>query len=133
MKDDETKEKVQVETETSWDHLTNDPPQPSFPAPRNLGEVFTISCSSNQAMQTSKNKLCVRERRNIDCFDNCFAIAKETAPLVTMVSTSVLFYLQFSHRHHHGKNINTTNPPNISEKEKLMTAQGFYLFPYWKV
>lgn len=60
-----------------------------------------------------------RERRNIDCFDNCFAIAKETAPLVTMVSTSVLFYLQFSHRHHHGKNINTTENPNISEKDKL--------------
>lgn len=107
------KKKVQVGTEVkpSWEHLTNDPPRPFLPG--NLEEVFTISCLCIQAMQTSKNKSHERERRNIDCFDNCFAIAKETAPLVTMVSTSVLFYLQSSHRHHHGKNINT-----ITKKSK---------------
>ena len=126
MKNDETKVQVDTELKPGWDHLANDPPRPCLPAPGNLGEVFTMSCLCNQAMQTSKNKLCERERRNIDCFDNCSAIAKETAPLVTMVSTSVLFYLQFSHRHHHGKNINTTKPSNISEKEKLTKAQGFY-------
>lgn len=92
-----------------------------------LGLVCLLLGNRERCLQWAvcATKLCklvktsqVRERRNIDCFDNCFAIAKETAPLVTMVSTSVLFYLQFSHRHHHRKNINKTKPQNISEKEK---------------
>lgn len=128
MKNDETKEKVQVaaEDEPGWDHLTNDLHLGLFCL---LPEIWE-RCLRLAVCVTKLCKLVktsrVRERRNIDCFDNCFAIAKETAPLVTMVSTSVLFYLQFSHRHHHGKNINTTKNPNILEKEKLTKAQGFY-------
>ena len=59
MNYDETKEKVQVDTELKpgWDHLTNDPPRPCLPAPGNLGEVFTINCLCNQAMQTSKKQV----------------------------------------------------------------------------
>lgn len=65
-KNDETKEKVQVNTELKpgWDHPTNDPPRPCLPAPGNLGEVFMIRCLCNQAMQTSKNKSCEREKEH---------------------------------------------------------------------
>jgi len=66
MKNDQAKEKVEVATELTpdWDQLANDPTRPCLPAPRTMGEVFMVICLCNQAMQTSKNKSCEREKEH---------------------------------------------------------------------
>lgn len=66
MKNNETKEKVQVDTELKpvWDSLPSDPPRSCLPAPGKQGEVFMMSCLCNQAMQTSKNKSSEREKEH---------------------------------------------------------------------
>lgn len=71
--------------------------------------LFWIADSAAQPMQTSKNKYNEKGKKCLIALTTCFAIAKETASIVTMVTTSVSFYLQLSHTFHHGKNIKSNN------------------------